>query len=62
MDESHVDIGDFFVLAVRPEDQENSSSPTELKRSLRSRRHECALCDEFLQAVEGEALHVEHSS
>ena len=60
--ESHIDICDFFMLAVCLEDQENDSSPTELRGSLRSGRHERALHDEFPQPVEGEALHADHSS
>ena len=45
--ESHVDICDFFMLAVCLEDQENGSSPAELRRSLQLRRHEHTLHDEF---------------
>ena len=50
------------MLAVCLEDQENGSHPTEFGGPLRSRGHECALGKEGAQAIEGEALHVEHSS
>ena len=60
--ESHVNVGNFFVLAVCLEDQENGGHPTELRGSCGSRGHECALGDESTQAVEGEALHAECSS
>ena len=57
--ESHVDICDLLMLAVCLEDQEDGSSPTELRSALQSGGHECALSDEFPQAAKGDALHVE---
>ena len=32
--EFHIDICDLLMLAIHPEDQEDSSSPTELYRAL----------------------------
>ena len=58
----HINIGNFFMLAVCLENQENGSHPTELRGSLGSRRHERTLGEEGVQAIKGEALHVEHSS
>ena len=60
--ESHVNVGNFFVLAVCLEDQENGGFPTELGGRHGLREHEHALSDEFSQAIKGEALHAERSS
>ena len=61
--ESHIDICDLIMLAVCLEDQEDGSSLAELWRALQlGGGHEHALSDEFLQTVEGDALHVECSS
>ena len=60
--EPHIDICDPLMLAIRLEDQENGSSPTELGRALQCGGHECALGDESLQMVKRDALHAEGSS
>ena len=60
--ESHINIGNFFVLAVHLEDQENSSHPAAFGGPLRLRGHEHALGKEGVQAIKGEALHAEHLS
>ena len=60
--ELHVNIGNFFMLAVCLENQENGGHPAELGGSLRLKRHKCPLCEELPQAVEGEVLHAEHLS
>ena len=60
--ESHINIGNFFMLAVHQEDQENGSHPAAFGGPLRSRGHERALSKEGSQGVKGGALHAEHSS
>ena len=57
--ESYVYVGDLLMLLVHLEDKENGCNPAELKGALCHRRHKCTLCDEFLQVVKGNALHVE---
>ena len=55
--ESYVDVGDLLMLVIRLEDEEYGC-PTELEGALHCRRHKCALCDELLQVVQGNVLHV----
>ena len=57
--ESYIDISDLLMLVVCLEDKENGCSPTELESALRHRGHKRALCDEFPQVVQGNALHAE---
>ena len=57
--ESHIDICDILMLAVCLEDQEDGSSPAELRRALGSGGYEQVLSNEFPQAVKGDALHVD---
>ena len=57
--ECHVDICDLLMLAVCLEDQEDGSSPADLRRALQLGGHECTLSDEFTQLVEGDVLHAE---
>ena len=47
------------MLAVHLEDKEYDCHPTELEGALCCRGHKLSLCDEFLQVVKGNALHVE---
>ena len=56
--ESYVDIGDLLVLVVCLKDDEYGCHPTELEGAFCCRRHKHALCDELLQVVQGNALHV----
>ena len=56
---SCVDIGDLLMLVVRLEDEENGCCPSELEHALRHGGHKRTLCDEFPQAVKGNALPVE---
>ena len=60
--EPHVNIGNFFVLAVHLENQENGGHSAELEGSLKLRRYEHPICKELPQAIKGEALHAERSS
>ena len=57
MYESYVDVNDLLVV-ICLEDEEYGCHPTELKGALHCRRHTCVLCDELLQVVQGNALHV----
>ena len=57
--ESYVDDGDLLMLVICLEDKEYGCCPAELKGALHHRGHKCALCDEFLQVVQGNVLHVE---
>ena len=57
--ESYVDIGDLLLLNIHLEDKENGCSTTELESALHCRGHKCALCNEFLQVVQGNLLHAE---
>ena len=57
--ESYVDIGDLLMLVIHLEDKEYGCCPAELEDALHHRGHKCTLCDEFLQVVKGNALHVE---
>ena len=56
--ESYIDVGDLVVLVVHLKDEEYGCHPTELEGALCHGRHKCALCDELLQVVQGNALHV----
>ena len=56
---SYVDIGDLLMLVVHLEDEENGCCPAELEAIPHHRGHKCALCNEFLQVVKGNALHIE---
>ena len=47
------------MLVIHLEDKENGCCPAELKGALHHRGYKHALCDEFLQVVKGNALHVE---
>ena len=47
------------MLAVCLEDQEDGSSPAELRGPSNGGGHECALGNEFLQALKRDALHAE---
>ena len=57
--EPYVDIGDLLMLVICLEDEEYGCHPAELEGALYHRGHKCTLCDEFLQVVQGNALHVE---
>ena len=52
---SYVDFGDLLMLVICLEDKEYGCRPT----ALCHRGHKHALCNEFLQVVQGNALHVE---
>ena len=56
--ESYVDVSDLLMLVICLKDGEYGCCPTELKGALCHGRHKCALCDELLQVVQGNALHV----
>ena len=56
---SYVDISDLLMLVVHLEDKEYGCHPTELEGALCHGGHKCALCNEFLQVVQGNVLHVE---
>ena len=58
-DKPHIDVCDPLMLAACLEDQEDGSSPTELRRALRRWGHEHTLGDEFLQMLKRDMLHVE---
>ena len=57
--EPHIDVCDPFMLAICLEDQEDGSSPAELRRALQQWGHECTLSDEFPQMLKRDALHAE---
>ena len=55
---SYTDIGDLLVLVIHLEDEEYGCCPTELEGALCHGGHKCTLCNEILQVVQGNALHV----
>ena len=55
----YIDIGDLLMLVVCLEDEEYGCCSTELEGALYHRGHKHTLCNEFLQVVQGNALHVE---
>ena len=57
--EPYLDVGDLLMLVICLEDEEDGYHPAELKGALHHGGHKCTLCDEFLQVVQGNALHVE---
>ena len=46
------------MLVIHLKDEEYGCHPTELEGALHHGRHKHALCDELLQVVQGNALHV----
>ena len=54
----YVNVGDLFVLVIHLEDEEYGCHPTELEGALHHRGHKCTLCNELLQVVQGNVLHV----
>ena len=56
---TYIDIGDLLMLVIRLEDKENGCCTAELEGALCCGGHKCTLCNEFLQVVKGNALHVE---
>ena len=56
---SYIDVGDLLMLVICLEDKENGCSLTELQSALHRGGHKHAICDEFLQVVQGNALHAE---
>ena len=55
---SYTDIGDLLMLVICLEDEEYGCCPTELEGALCHGGHKCPLCNEILQVVQGNALHV----
>ena len=56
---SYVDVSDLLMLVICLEDKKYGCHPTEFEGALHHGGHKHALCNEFLQVVKRNALHVE---